>query len=449
MDVDEALDKFKVFKNEVELQQGSLIKRFRTDRGGERGIECIFVGYANHSKAFRFFVIEPNESISINSIIESKDDIFDENRFSSSLVQVSVFLNELKTLVVQWMLPSGKKQLMMRWIPSWASTLSKFDESGKGVIIYLYVDDMLIFGTDQDQVDLKKEFLLSRFSMKDMGEADVILGIRITHESNRITIFQSYYIEKVLKKFNYFDCTPMSTPMDTSKKLIPNNGQAVSQLEYFRVIGCLMYAMTYTQPDIAFAVGKLRRLTYTGYPSVLEGYTAASWISNSEDNSSTSGWVFLLGGGVISWASKKQTCITGSTMESEFVALVVGGKEVECVATLAKAYSQMYNGKSRHLSVRHNMIREIITNMVISIKFVSELVLSVRLAVPAIVVIERPWDRYSVIYVNARNVPVNLSVAFSFTCNGQYYISQMRVPYSQKPVMPFVLIFCPEALILN
>ncbi|GJV47491.1 zinc finger, CCHC-type containing protein [Tanacetum coccineum] len=50
---------------------------------GERGIECIFVGYAEHSKAFRFYVIEPNDSISINSIIESRDAIFDEHRFLS------------------------------------------------------------------------------------------------------------------------------------------------------------------------------------------------------------------------------------------------------------------------------------------------------------------------------------------------------------------------------
>ncbi|GJY60613.1 reverse transcriptase domain-containing protein [Tanacetum coccineum] len=69
------------------------------------------------------------------------------------------------------------------------------------------------------------------------------------------------------------------TPMDTSEKLMPNNGQAVSQLEYSRVIGCLMYAMTCIRPNIAFDVGKLSRLTYTGYPSVLEGYTDASWIS--------------------------------------------------------------------------------------------------------------------------------------------------------------------------
>ena len=109
---------------------------------------------------------------------------------------------------------------------------------------------------------------------------------------------------------------------------------------------------------------------------------------------STSGWVFLLGGGAISWASKKQTCITSSTMESEFVALAAAGKEAEWLknllleiplwskpiapisihcdsaATLAKAYSQMYNGKSRHLGVRHSMIRELIMNGVVSIVFV-------------------------------------------------------------------------------
>ncbi|GJU86452.1 zinc finger, CCHC-type containing protein [Tanacetum coccineum] len=271
---------------------------------------------------------------------------------------------------------------------------SKFDKFGKGVIICLYVDDMLIFGTDQVQVDITKEFLSSRFSMKDMGEADVILSIRIKHESNRIAISESHYIKKVLKKFNYFDCTPVSTPMDTSENLMPNNGEVVSQLEYSRVIDCLMYAMTCTRPDIAFVVSKLRRytsnpstqhwqaiqrvpkylkktmdyrLTYTGYPSVLEGYTDAS---------------------------KKQTCITGSTLEYEFMALAAADKEAQWLknllleiplwskpitlisihcdsaVALANAYSQMYNEKSRHLGVRHSMIRELITNEVISMEFV-------------------------------------------------------------------------------
>ncbi|GJR67880.1 zinc finger, CCHC-type containing protein [Tanacetum coccineum] len=94
-------------------------------------------------------------------------------------------------------------------------------------------------------------------------------------------------------------------------------------------------------------------------------------INNMEDHSSTSGWVFLLGGGAISWASKKQTCITSSTMESEFVALAAA-----VAATLAKTHSQVYNGKSRHLGVRHSMIRELIMNGVISVEFVQSKKLS-------------------------------------------------------------------------
>ena len=195
----------------------------------------------------------------------------------------------------------------------------------------------------------------------------------------------------------------------------------MSQLEYSRAIGCLMYAMTSTRPDIAFAVGKLSRytsnpssshweavyrvlrylsgtrdlcLSYVGSPSVLEGYSDASWITNEDDHSLTSGWVFLLGGGAISWASKKQTCISSSTMESEFIALAAAGKEAEWLrnlvyeiplwekpispisihcdsaATLARAYSHVYNGKSRHLGVRHSAIRELITHGVITVDFV-------------------------------------------------------------------------------
>nr|GEV36936.1 zinc finger, CCHC-type [Tanacetum cinerariifolium] len=202
---------------------------------------------------------------------------------------------------------------------------SKFDDSGKGVIICLYVDDMLIFGIDQNQVDKTKKFLSSRFSMKDMGEANVILGIKIKRENKGIVITQSHYIEKILKKFNREDCSPVRTPMDPIEKLMLNTGKPIDQLKYSRAIGFLMYAMTSTRSDIAYDVGRLSRFT---------SYSDASWINHVEDSSSTSGWVFLIGGGVILWASKKQTCITGSTMESEFIALAAAGKEAEWLRNL-------------------------------------------------------------------------------------------------------------------
>ena len=109
--------------------------------------------------------------------------------------------------------------------------------------------------------------------------------------------------------------------------LYKNTSRAMNQLEYSRAIGCLMYAMTGTRPDIAFAVGRLSRYTsnpshihcnaiyrifkylkgiidygihFSGFPSVLEGFTNASWITERDDHTSTTGWIFTLGGGAIS-----------------------------------------------------------------------------------------------------------------------------------------------------
>nr|GEV25674.1 hypothetical protein [Tanacetum cinerariifolium] len=379
---DEALDKFKVFKTEVELQQGSLIKRFKTDTGGkavvrlldlklktlgERGIECIFVGYAKHSKAFRFYVIEPNDSVAINSIIESMDAIFDEHRFSSVprpsqkslkdrtedsgvLVIPKKVIDELiegtrdevsdqysycfnfeddpKTFneamkshdVAFWKEAINDEMDSIMGNNTWVLTdlppgMDYFDSyapmaristirlliamaSIHNLIIHqmnvkiaflnreleveVYINQLLgfIMPGNENKVDLTKEFLSSRFSMKDIREADVILGIRIKHESNGIAISQSHYIEKVLKKFNYSDCTPVSTLMDTCEKSMPNKGPAVSQLEYSRVIGCLMYAMTCTR--------------YTSNPGTQHWQAIQRVLNNNEDNSSTSGWVFLL-----------------------------------------------------------------------------------------------------------------------------------------------------------
>ncbi|XP_021766612.1 uncharacterized protein LOC110731072 [Chenopodium quinoa] len=113
---------------------------------------------------------------------------------------------------------------------------SKHDSLGC-VIICLYVVDMLIFGTDLDRVNETKQFLSSNFEMKDMGEADVILGVKIKRTSNGICLNQSHYVEKLLKKFDSFNVDPVETPYEPSFHLKKNNGDSVDQLEYARIIG--------------------------------------------------------------------------------------------------------------------------------------------------------------------------------------------------------------------
>ena len=143
---------------------------------------------------------------------------------------------------------------------------SKFDDKGNGVIICLYVDNMLIFSTSLLQVNKVKDYLSSVIKMKDMGEADVILGIKIIRSNDQIILSQSHYIEKIRKRFDMLECCLVSTPMDRGLKLLPRQGNPISQLSYSKIIGSLMYSMTSTRLDIAYAVGKLSRYTSNPRP---------------------------------------------------------------------------------------------------------------------------------------------------------------------------------------
>nr|GEV93595.1 zinc finger, CCHC-type [Tanacetum cinerariifolium] len=347
---------------------------------GEKGIDCIFVGYAEHSKAYKFYVIEPNDSISINSIIESRDTIFDENHFflipkpkdiipNMQESQMNDHTNDLSNEI-----PEPRKGKRVQKAKSYGSDFQLYlvdglrDQVGSQ---YSYgysieedprtyneamqsrdaafwkeaVDDKIGFRQKKGinyfdtyapvarittirlllalaaihnivihQMDVKTSFLngdLDEEVYMKQSEgfvmpgnehkvSDVILGINIKRENNGIVITQSHYIEKTLKKFNREDCSPVSNRMDPVEKLKPNTRKPVDQLEYSKAIGCLMYAMTSTRPDIAYVVSRLSR------------------------------------GGAISWASKKQTCITSSTMEYGFVALAAAGKEAEWLRNLIR-----------------------------------------------------------------------------------------------------------------
>ena len=89
-------------------------------------------------------------------------------------------------------------------------------ENNSCIIIYLYIDDMLIFGTNLQVVIETNGFLRSKFDMKDLGEAGVILRIKITRTLNLLNLSQEHYVEKILKRFEHFDCKPMSTSYDLS-----------------------------------------------------------------------------------------------------------------------------------------------------------------------------------------------------------------------------------------
>ena len=125
-------------------------------------------------------------------------------------------------------------------------------------IICLYVDDLLTFGSNIPAINSLKTVLGNNFDMKDLREADVILGIKISRSDKGISLDQSHYIEKILRKYNYY-CKPVSTSYDPSAKLFKNTGDGVRQTEYASIISSLRYATDFTRPDIAYVVGLLCR----------------------------------------------------------------------------------------------------------------------------------------------------------------------------------------------
>ncbi|KAJ9553051.1 hypothetical protein OSB04_017096 [Centaurea solstitialis] len=261
---------------------------------------------------------------------------------------------------------------------------------------------MLIIGSDDKMIRSTNDLLKSKFDMKDMGFSYMISGIKITRTQNGLMLSQIPYVDKILEKFNQRDTSIARTPIDTSQHIPKNSGDNVAQLEYSRIIDNLMYLMSCTRHDLAYAISRLSRYTsnpsdehwksitrllrylrytrecglhYVRYPAIIEGYNGANWIFDSR---STSGYVFKLGGVAISWKSSKQTIISKSTVETEWLRQFLEDfpkwpKPVTAIcihcdsqSAIGRAQNTMYNGISRHIRRRHNTIRQLLSTGVIS-----------------------------------------------------------------------------------
>src|SRR4051812_7396172 len=198
----------------------------------------------------------------------------------------------------------------------------------------------------------------------------------------------------MLEKFKHLNFKEVHTPFNPSVKLQKNNGRSMAQLEYASEIGCLMYLMQCTRPYIAFAVSKMSRFTsnpnddhwkaitrifgyllktknlglhYGKFHAILEGYTDASWISSVGDYKSTTGWIFT-------FASARQEAewLRDLLLEVPLAKDNVSKVLIHCdsQATLARAFSEVYNGKSKHIGLRHSLVRKMIKDGIISLTYI-------------------------------------------------------------------------------
>lgn len=323
----------------------------------------------------------------------------------------------------------------------WYDTLTKFLRSlgfealnadlsvftRNGMIIAIYVDDLLIAGPSKNDISEIKRALNGRFQMSDLGPCTHYLGISVRRDrANRsIYLSQRGYIEKFLKDLGMWDVKTAVTPLDSSRlPEAPQGYQAADALKskYQRAVGLLMYAMLGTRPDIAYAVSVVSRfsanpttdhwlavqrilrylrgtldleLAFSGDLRPLVGYSDADWAGDISTRRSTSGYVFSIGTGPISWSSKRQSTVSLSTCEAEYIGQTQATKEAVWLRNLlaeltymnerdipttiiygdnqgaiALAKNPKFHGRSKHIDIQHHYVREKVEDRTVGLKYI-------------------------------------------------------------------------------
>ena len=141
--------------------------------------------------------------------------------------------------------------------------------SGSAIVfLVLYVDDILLIGNDIPMLQSVKVWLSKQFSMKDLGEASYILGIKIYRDRSRrmLGLSQSRYIDQVLKRFSMEGSKrgylPIGHGIHLSKKMSPKTPEErnrMNSIPYASAVGSIMYAILCTKPDVAYVLGIVSR----------------------------------------------------------------------------------------------------------------------------------------------------------------------------------------------
>ena len=307
-------------------------------------------------------------------------------------------------------------------ISSDVSIFIKLHEGETQLIILVYVDDILVFGTLQHVKDFKAT-MASRYKVTDLGEAHQFLGLHIFRDRSKKTIHitQSHYIERMLTRFDMSDCRPAYTPFAAGTTLTANTANdADSSLtsRYQQIVGSLMYAMLGSRPDICFAVNRLsqfgskpteahlhaaqhvlRYLSATRHYQLvyglndateLVGYCDSDWASDTNTRRSTTGYTFVLSGGSIAWATQKQRTVALSSTEAEYMALTECVKHAEWTLSLldqlnydvdlplqiysdslgarAIAKNSVHHKRTKHIDIRHHYVRDVLEREVVSVE---------------------------------------------------------------------------------
>lgn len=295
----------------------------------------------------------------------------------------------------------------------------KYGNDKKILVVCLYVDDLIYISNDKGMlVDFKKS-MMKEFDMTDLGLMHYFLGIEVMQLANGVFVSQKKYAQEILDRFNMKDCNSVSIPTKPGLKLIKTGaGKKVYVTLYKQIVGSLMY-LTSTRPNIMYVVSLISRymenpteihllaakriLSYVkgttdfgilyknGRNSVLIGFLDSDYTGDLDDRKSTSGFLFMLNFGAITWSSKKQQIVTLSIAEAEFLAAVSSSCQpiwlrrllevlnnhqqdptiIYCgnASTIKLSKNLVLHRKSKHIDMRFHFLHDLCKDGVIDIVF--------------------------------------------------------------------------------
>ncbi|CAI7879409.1 unnamed protein product [Closterium sp. NIES-53] len=234
--------------------------------------------------------------------------------------------------------------------------------------VTVYVDDLVFATADTEALAHVNSELRKRHTCTDLGELTSYLGLRITRDraQRTITLTQSHMVQQVLQRFGFTYSSPQSTPLPTGHSLsAPPADECVEPSgPYPELVGCLMYLMTCTRPDLAYPLSLLARyvapcrhrkvhwdaakrvLRYLCSISgmglvlggrarvVLTGHADASWVDDLATQRSSHGYTFSLGSGSVSWRSTRSSSVLSSSCEVEIYAGAMAAQELRWLTYL-------------------------------------------------------------------------------------------------------------------
>ena len=289
------------------------------------------------------------------------------------------------------------------------------------IILVLYVDDLILTGSDPNLINHVKSSLKKKFEMTDLGHLHYFLGLQVLQSKEGIFLSQSKYACDILRHFHMEDCKPAPSPFQSGVKLsVSCTSPEVDATLYRQLVGKLLY-LTHTRPDLSFVVGLVARFMQNPREShwkaakrilryvrgtvqfgihysakaapLLVGFTDSDWAGDPDDRKSTAGYVFTLGSGPITWACKKQAAISLSSAEAEYRGAVEASKEALWLRQILSEFGfeqqhpttlwcdnqsaiqlckdPVQHQRSKHIELHMHFIRKLILDHVLEVQYCS------------------------------------------------------------------------------